>query len=490
MQKFKSMVDIDLLYDVVKNDKEKKRMRKLLQESTLITNDRRILDEAYTKMSELQSMLKQMSTGKLDDDEISNVVPGIISWANDNVVKSSDKKIKGILLKIKVTAKGILSKSNFKKLEKAGAKGRSGRQKGYAFNSTKHPRGPAGKFRSKGQAGSGKKGQEYRVTETGKTLPHYDIVEGKRVGRGIKRVPERFTPAVARIAGHVVSSAVERATGEPIKAGQMAASRVRSKHRREIGIREALKRELASPKTPPKEKKKIIQTLNEMERRRERSTGRSKPTTIGRVSEQLSEGLKVGAKSLPYSLTVGAVQGALRGLVERFRTNPMLAPLDIRVRPDILESGLRAGVAALGHRNIERANEMVESAREAGRVLSPEEYGQVAYLLKLPKAERQSIMQMADGLTQITGKGRLTSEDIKHISRIENQLDDAIGDYLVEDVTREISRSMSSESHATRRQLKRTKGKADIPAVKLTPENVGRAEELYVKLKGKKKGKK
>ena len=488
MPKFKSLVDLDLLYDIAKNNKERSNVKKLLQESDLITTDRRIMEEAHTKLNELHRIVKDMSAGKLDYDVMENVVPEMISWADENVVKTRNKNIWKILKKMKYMAKSIMSRGDVGKMEKAGIPGRSGRQKGYRFDATKHPRDESGQFKPKGKSGKGKKGQEYRVTETGRLLPHYDIVEGKRVGRGIQRVPERFTPAMARIGGHIVSSAIERATGEPIKAGQMAASRVRSKHKRELGVREALQRELASPKTSAKDKKKIVHTLETMERRRFKSTGRAKPTNIGRIQEQLKEGLKAGAKSMPYSLTVGAIQGALRGLVERFRTHPVLAPLDIRVRPDILESGLRAGVAALQHRNIDRVREMTESAKESGRLLSPEEYGQIASLLKLPKNERNSIVTMAQGLASIAEKARLDQGDMENIYRIEQQLDEAIGDYMAADIVREIKRNLPS---AANRQIKRTKAKADIPSVEITSKDKGRAKELYEKLKSKReKGKK
>lgn len=486
MPKFRSMVDIGLLYKRVEQGEEHHRLVKLMQNCNLTTIERRIMSEAMEKTHILQEIIIGISKGEFTKDDAENVLPPMIMWAKENIRKATESKAKKSIIRIKKLARNLLNRfKHIDKLAKAGKSGRSGRQKGYRFDPTKHPRGSGGKFKSKGQAGAtGKVGP--RVTETGKQLPSYDIVGGERVGRGIQRVPKRFGPAAARIAGHAVSGAFSRATGEPVKAASMATKQVRSKHRREKAIKEALHRELQSPKTSASEKKKIINTLKEMGTRRKRTTGRPKLTTIGGTLEQLKAGAAAGTKSLPYSLTVGVVQGALKGLVERFRTHPILAPLDIRIRPDIMESGLRTVVAHLKDKRIERVFEIVNSAKDAGRILSVEEYGQITSLLKLSPKERKSIVSMAEGLNDITERPNPSPQDLINAVRIERQIDESIGDYLAGPVKAKLEAAQPYTPAPAKRQVARTKAKANIPAVELTPEKIARAEELMIRMKSKK----
>jgi hypothetical protein len=219
-----------------------------------------------------------------------------------------------------------------------------------------------------------------------------------------------------------------------------------------------------------------------MERRRKKATGKAKPTTVSNMMDRLGAASKAGIKSLPYAVAVGATQGALKGLMERFRTHPYLAPLDVRVRPDILESGLRTAVASLKDKGIERIEEITELAESERRPIKLEEYREITSLAKLPKTERKAVLEMAEGLETLRGR----PESMPDVERIERQIDGIIANHLADTVKEEIARSKPFVPAPAKRQIARTKAKADLPAYEIGPKEKSEAERLLLEIKRKK----
>jgi len=186
---------------------------------------------------------------------------------------------------------------------------------------------------------------------------------------------------------------------------------------------------------------------------------------------------------IPYSLTVGAVEGALRGLMERFRSNPYLAPIDIRVRPEILESGIRTATVALKHTNAEHIANLLDESKRTGRTLTVEEYGQIAALSKIPSNKRKEISRLATSLNDIRNDPNANENQRFTANKMERQIHQTIEDHIVSSI---MSAAEHHTPYAVRRQLERAKGRANLPIYNLTPGQKAHAKELLLNIKGKK----
>jgi hypothetical protein len=193
-------------------------------------------------------------------------------------------------------------------------------------------------------------------------------------------------------------------------------------------------------------------------------------------------------RQLPYSVPVGATVGLSRALNEKLRTIPALAPLDIRIRPDIMESGMRTAVAVLRHRGIERIQELANNAKAAGRPLTTEEYSSIADIAKLPPHTKTSIVTMSDALNDLNEQRnkyknsgmRVPDEIINEMNLLEQSIDNVIG--------RDIARANipGPQSVPKDRQLKISAAKAGLPIYKPNKAAVERANALLSQMKGKK----
>lgn len=473
--RFDSAVNLGLLLDSNGFWYEEKEMKKIVAHSDLTDLDRNLSKEVFQKINLLKHAVVGMANGKFTKDDANNIIVPIMQWIKVNMKKTGNIKIIKSLKNLYLFAYSAMNKSEeIDKLAKVGLPGRSGRKPGYKFEEHEHSRGPGGKFAPKASGDRPYHPAEHIRTGSGKRLPSYRIEEGKRVGRGITSVPSDFTPAAVRMLGHIGTGMTEQAISEPVASAQRASSEVRSRQSREIAQAEALRSMISDPSTPSSVKAKAISSLENIKRRRHDRTGTSKePTPVGRLGERVGAGVKAYVKELPYSLTVGAVQGALRGMVERFRTNPILAPLDIRVRPDILNAGLRTAVSTLKGKKIDRITEIVNRANKEGRHLSVEEYGHISSLSGMSSSEKNRVRNIAEGIEN--------SNDPDEQARLEGALDDLIGTHMARS-------TVKSPKYIPAPKLKareRASGKADLPVYNFGSKHKQIAEQKLKQLGGK-----
>lgn len=480
--RFDSSIDMKFLLESSGYWSIEKGIKKLTAHSDLTDLDKTLSQEVLVKVNQIKHIVLGLSNGDVTGEQAKNIIVPTITWIKINMARTPNEKIKKHLKELYLMAYSTLNKlEEVGKLAKVGLPGRSGRKAGYKFEETKHPRGGGGKFSSKPSSGAAGVpiGRHVR-TSTGRALPSYEIVGGKRVGRGVTDVPSELGPATTRILGHIGSGMAEQALGEPIKAAQMASAAIRGKQARDSAQVEALRQMVHDPRTPDSLKAKAISSLANIRNRRMKETGSMKdPTSSSMFSQRVRAGVSGYAKEIPYSLTVGAIQGALRGMVERFRTNPILAPLDIRVRPDILNSGLRTGMAHLKGKGIERVQDIVARAKSENRPVSVEEYGQISSLLGMTPAERASVVRLATGLE--AAYRAPSSESIHQAITIESRLDDLVGHYLANQV--KLPHHIPAPAL---RQTERTKSKANLPVYGFTSKHKEEAQRRLDQLKGKK----
>ena len=482
---FKDIVDMDHLYKVVNSiNRGGVNISKLRQEGSVSDLKQQLSIQAQEKVRILTNILNVMDRAE-NKENLLNSCTQIHTWVKDNIKKlkhGSDQQLIDIMMHMSGICNRIKNHIDGG-IHKAGVAGRSGRKPGYSFQSTEHPRGQGGRFGSKGGAHDLKKPlmqhQGFR-TEGGKNLPSYDIVGGKRVGRGIKVVPSEPSMAAARMLGHTMQGAYARATTDPFKAGLVASSKVAEQQNRDIVARESAVKELQNPDITNVERKQILSMIEGIDARRAGARNIS-----GQLKEQFRAGGKALVHQIPYSLMVGATEGVLRGAMERWRSNPFLAPLDIRVRPDILESGLRTAALAVKRTNTEHIGAMMDRAGKEGRTLSVEEYGQIAHLLHMPSDKKREVSRMATTLNDIRNDPNSTPEQHKSAQHMERQLNQNIEDHIVSS----IAQPQHHMPYAVRRNIERATKRPNLPIYQLKPEQKQRAEDLLLQIQAK-KGKK
>jgi len=253
MPLFKDLVDMSHLYKVARVVEVEKNfsLKKLYQHGSIVDLKAKIAEEATRKAKILQDIIGEIgSKDYKNSDSLINSVSQIQVWVKDNIKKLSnrDRELRDMLMHLAGLCSRIrnhLNKTISNDMEKVGLIGHSGRKAGYQFKETEHPRGTGGKFSPGGIAGkvsTGKKisGHQYMTVEGGRKLPSYDIIGGRRVGRGIKVVPEEPSMATARMLGHVTRGMYERTTTDPCKAGFAAAGKVSEAQNRYIVMIESL----------------------------------------------------------------------------------------------------------------------------------------------------------------------------------------------------------------------------------------------------------
>jgi hypothetical protein len=274
----------------------------------------------------------------------------------------------------------------------------------------------------------------------------------------------------------MIGSAYQRAVGDPIEAVRSAAGKVASGQARVSGILESMYRDLNNPKIPMNSKKKIMESIRSIKAKHGIKDDQS---VMRSFAEQAAAGLKAGAKALPYALAIGSVEGALKILMEKFRTNPYLAPIDIRVRPDILESGLRTAVKTMGGKDISYALNVLRDAQENYRTISVEEYAQLSASTGTTHDEHKSIMRMAEAMNDIRSNRKQSFDDILSAQKMENQIHEIMGDAI----SRKIEQGMkdhvgSQKPHETSAAVKHGKRMAKVPM--LPYYNIGEKDKKAV----------
>jgi DNA polymerase III delta prime subunit len=173
--------------------------------------------------------------------------------------------------------------------------------------------------------------------------------------------------------------------------------------------------------------------------------------------------------------------------MERFRTNPYLAPIDIRVRPDILESGLRTAVKTMSGKDISYAIKVLRDAQANYRTIGVEEYAQLSASAGTSRDEHKSIMRMAEAVNNIRSSRNSAFDDMLQAQKMENQIHEMMGDAIARKIEQGVKEGKISEkpyeTSAAGRHKKRMAKVPMLPFYNIGERDKKSVEEIMRRIK-------